>query len=121
MFSNTSSIKAGNVWPSLKFTQYSTEMMILSFIFFFISSRGLFSHIIHECPKSKFDQKSSLNEVKNTLNAKGFVLISGKDMKHLLIQHGAREEDMAVLESGYIHKHLPADQQAAMYHRLVNE
>ena len=80
MFSNTSSIKAGNVWPSLKFTQYSTEMMILSFILFFISSRGLFSHIIHECPKSKFDQKSSLNEVKNTLNAKGFVLISGKDM-----------------------------------------
>ena len=108
MFSNTSSIKAGNVWPSLKFTQYSTEMMILSFIFFFISSRGLFSHTI-----------PSLNEVKDTLDTKGFVLISGKDMKHFLIQHGAREEDMAVLESGYIHKHLPSDQQAAMYHRLV--
>ena len=91
--------------------------MILSIFFIFILSRDLFSHTIPECLKSKA-QKSSLNEVKDTLNAKGFVLISGKDMKHLLIQHGAKEEDMAVLESGYIHKHLPADQQAAMYHRL---
>ena len=96
-------------------------MRILSIIFFFISSRGLFSHTIPECPESKFDQNSSLDEVKETLDAKGFVLISGKDMKNLLIQHGASEEDMSVLESGYIHKHLPADQQPAMYHRLVNK
>ena len=63
---------------------------------------------------------SLLNKVKEILESKGFVLISGKDMKKLLVQQGATEEDMAILESGYIHKHLPIDQQPVMYHRKVN-
>ena len=76
-----------------------------------------------ECPKSKFYQESTftLNQLKSTLDKKGFVLIPGKLMKKLLIQHGASEEDLAVLESGYIHKRLPVDQQPVMYHRKVNE
>ena len=60
----------------------------------------------------------NITQVKQNLESHGFVLIPGKDMKKLLIQHGASEDDLAVLESGsgYIHKHLPIDQQPAMYH-----
>ena len=61
----------------------------------------------------------NITQVKQNLETHGFVLIPGKDMKKLLIQRGASEDDLAVLESGYIHKHLPIDQQPAMYHRLV--
>ena len=77
---------------------------------------------IYDCPESKFQQEASftLDRLKNILETKGFVLIPGKVMKKLLIQHGASEEDLAVLESGYIHKKLPVDQQPTMYHRLVN-
>ena len=76
-----------------------------------------------ECPKSKFYQESTftLDQLKSTLDKKGFVLIPGKLMKKLLIQHGASEEDLDILESGYIHKRLPVDQQPVMYHRKVNE
>ena len=78
---------------------------------------------IYDCPESKFQQEASftLDRLKNILETKGFVLIPGKVMKKLLIQHGASEEDLAVLESGYIHKRLPVDQQPVMYHRKVNE
>ena len=94
-------------------------MALLPIILFFISFRDLFSLSI-QCPKSKVDQGGSLlNEVKEILESRGFVLISGKDMKKLLVQQGATEEDMAVLESGYIHKHLPMDQQPVMHHRQV--
>ena len=48
----------------------------------------------------------NITQVKQSLETDGFVLIPGKDMKKLLIQHGASDDDMAVLESGYIHKHL---------------
>ena len=76
-----------------------------------------------ECPESKFHQEVTftLDQLKSTLETKGFVLIPGKVMKKLLIQHGASEDDLAVLESGYIHKRLPVDQQPVMYHRKVNE
>ena len=95
-------------------------MALLPIILFFISFRGLFPLSIPECPKPKVDQGGSLlNEVKDILESKGFVLISGKNMKKLLVQQGASEEDMAVLESGNIHKHLPIDQQPVMYHRQV--
>ena len=60
-----------------------------------------------------------MEELKEALDAKGFVLIPGKVMKKLLIQHGASEVDLAVLESGYIHKRLPVDQLPAMQHRQV--
>ena len=60
-----------------------------------------------------------MEELKEALDAKGFVLIPGKVMKKLLIQYGASEEDLAVLESGYIHKRLPVDQLPAMQHRQV--
>ena len=97
-------------------------MDLLSIILFCILFRGLLSLSIPECPKSKVDRgESLLNEVKDILESRGFVLISGKDMKKLLVQQGATEEDMAVLESGYIHKHLPIDQQPVMYHRQVSE
>ena len=95
-------------------------MALLPIILFFISFRGLFSLSIPECPKSKVDQGESLVTVKEILESRGFVLISGKDMKKLLVQQGATEEDMAVLESGYIHQHLPIDQQPVMHHRLVS-
>ena len=60
----------------------------------------------------------NITQVKQNLESHGFVLIPRKDMKKLLIQHGASEDDLAVLESGsgYIHKHLPIDQQPAMRH-----
>ena len=94
--------------------------MALLPIIFFILIRGFFSNSILECPKPKVDQgRSLLNEVKEILESKGFVLISGKNMKKLLVQQGATEEDMALLESGIIHKHLPRDQQPVMYHRQV--
>ena len=65
-------------------------------------------------------QEPNITKIKDYLESNGFVLIQGKDMKNLLLQHGASREDIAVLESGYIHKHLPIDQQPAMHHRLVN-
>ena len=96
------------------------KMALLPIILFFISFKDIFSLSIPECPKPKVDQGGSLlNKVKETLESKGFVLISGKDMKKLLVQQGATEEDMTVLESGNIHKHLPRDQQPVMYHRQV--
>ena len=61
-----------------------------------------------------------ISKIKQNLEFYGFVVIPGKDMKSLLIQHGASREDMAVLESGYIHQHLPIDQQPVMHHRLVS-
>ena len=63
----------------------------------------------------------NITQIKQNLELHGFVLIPGKDMKKLLIHHGASEDDLAVLESGYIHKYLPIDQQPVMYHRLVSE
>ena len=62
----------------------------------------------------------NITNIKQNLESSGYVLIPGEDMKKLLIQHGASREDIAILESGYIHKHLPIDQQPAMYHRLVS-
>ena len=65
--------------------------------------------------------KLNITKIKQNLELNGFVLIPGKDMKNLLIQHGASREDMAVLESGYIHQHLPIDQQPVMGLRLVRQ
>ena len=71
--------------------------------------------------EEKIADEPNIISVKQDLESNGFVLVSGEEMKKLLIQHGASDEDMAVLESGYIHKHLPIDQQPAMYHRLVRD
>ena len=78
-------------------------------IIFFISFKGFFPLTIPECPiKPEVDQESpSLNEVKETLELKGFVLINTNTMKKLLIQQGANEEDISDMESGNIHKNLP--------------
>ena len=94
-------------------------MSILLIVLFWISFKGFSSHSIPACQKVKFDQEATftLEELKEALDAKGFVLIPGKVMKKLLMQHGASEEDLAVLESGYIHKTLPVDQLPAMQHR----
>ena len=71
------------------------------------------------------DQKSrvlkpDIMAIKKLLEDRGYVLIPGKIMKELLIQFGATEEDFRILESGYIHRYLPLDQQPVMRHRLVN-
>ena len=86
----------------------------------------LFSSIIfifYLIPKheEQIADEPNVMSIKQDLESNGFVLVSGEDMKKLLIQHGASDEDMAILESGYIHKHLPIDQQPAMYHRLVRD
>ena len=96
-------------------------MSILLIVLFWISFKGFSSHSITACQKVIFDQEATftLEEMKEALDAKGFVLIPGKVMKKLLMQHGASEEDLAVLESGYIHKTLPVDQLPAMQHRQV--
>ena len=96
-------------------------MSILPVVLFWILFKG--SQSIPACQNFKFDQEPTLlmDKLKEALDTKGFVLIPGKIMKKLLIQHGASEEHLAVLESGYIHKRLPEDQQPAMYHRLVSE
>jgi len=40
-------------------------------------------------------------------------------MKALLKQHGASEEDLSLMESGYIHKKVPQDLQPIMSHRQI--
>ena len=64
--------------------------------------------------------KPNIMAIKKLLEDRGYVLIPGQIMKELLIQFGATEEDFRVLESGYIHRYLPLDQQPVMRHRLVN-
>ena len=63
---------------------------------------------------------SFITGIKESLETNGFVLISGPEMKALLKFHGATEEDMAVLESGQIHRFLPIDQVPAMNYRQVS-
>ena len=64
--------------------------------------------------------KPDIMSIKKLLEDRGYVLIPGQIMKELLTQFGATEEDFQVLESGYIHRYLPLDQQPVMRHRLVN-
>ena len=64
--------------------------------------------------------KRDIMAIKKLLEDRGYVLIPGQIMKELLTQFGATEEDFQVLESGYIHRYLPLDQQPVMRHRLVN-
>ena len=66
------------------------------------------------------DEEGGLGAIRKTLETHGWVLIPGSEMRRYLTQFGATKEDLWLLESGYIHKHLPIDQQPAMYHRLVN-
>ena len=101
-----------------------TRMFLLTFISSIIftfdvidKSKTFFSITKDDRDKSA---QPNITKIKQNLESNGFFLIPGKYMKKLLIQHGASREDIAVLESGYIHKHLPIDQQPAMYHRLVS-
>ena len=55
------------------------------------------------------------------MEANGFVLIPGPDMKALLKLHGASEDDLAVLESGQIHSMVPQDQIPVMHYRQVSD
>ena len=64
--------------------------------------------------------KLDIMAIKKRFEDRGYVLILGQMMKELLTQFGAKEEDFRVLESGYIHRYLPLDQQPVMRHRLVN-
>ena len=64
--------------------------------------------------------KPDIMSIKKLLEDRGYVLIPGQIMKELLTRFGATEEDFQVLESGYIHRYLPLDQQPVMRHRLVN-
>ena len=71
------------------------------------------------CSKMCRDEEGGLGAIKKTLETHGWVLIPGAEMKKYLIQFGATKEDLWLLESGYIHKKLPKDQQPAMAHRQV--
>ena len=65
------------------------------------------------------DEEGGLGAIKKTLETHGWVLIPGAEMKKYLIQFGATKEDLWLLESGYIHKKRPRDQQPAMKHRQI--
>ena len=110
----------------------SSSMLDRKFILVFVFSIIL-ETVVHESlingqtnyDDLDMDQKSrvlkpDIMAIKKLLEDRGYVLIPGKIMKELLIQFGATEEDFRVLESGYIHRYLPLDQQPVMRHRLVN-
>ena len=69
------------------------------------------------CAKMCREDEGGLGAIKKTLETHGWVLIPGAEMKKYLIQFGATKEDLWLLESGYIHKKLPQDQQPTMKHR----
>ena len=94
--------------------------LILSIMFTF-DAIEIHNICINTTNNGEISVEPNIKQIKQNLELHGFVLIPGKDMKKLLIQHGASEDDLAVLESGYIHKYLPIDQQPVMYHRLVSE
>ena len=71
------------------------------------------------CSQMCRDEEGGLGAIKKTLETNGWVLIPGEEMKKYLKQFGATKEDLWLLESGYIHKKLPQDQQPAMMHRQV--
>jgi len=60
-----------------------------------------------------------LQKIKNNLDEQGHVYIDGPTMKLLLKEHGATNDDLALMESGYIHERVPHDQQPLMQHRQV--
>ena len=110
----------------------SSSMLDRKFILVFVFSIIL-ETVVHESlingqtnyDDLDMDQKSrvlkpDIMAIKKLLEDRGYVLIPGQIMKELLIQFGATEEDFRVLESGYIHRYLPLDQQPVMRHRLVN-
>ena len=110
----------------------SSSMLDRKFILVFVFSIIL-ETVVHESlingqtnyDDLDMDQKSrvlkpDIMAIKKLLEDRGYVLIPGKIMKELLIQFGATEEDFRILESGYIHRYLPLDQQPVMRHRLVN-
>ena len=110
----------------------SSSMLDRKFILVFVFSIIL-KAVVHESlingqtnyDDLDMDQKSrvlkpDIMAIKKLLEDRGYVLIPGQIMKELLIQFGATEEDFRVLESGYIHRYLPLDQQPVMRHRLVN-
>ena len=69
------------------------------------------------CSKICREEEGGLGAIKKTLETHGWVLIPGEEMKKYLKQFGATNEDLWLLESGYIHKKLPRDQVPAMAHR----
>ena len=102
---------------------------ILAFIFCLMLEDGvhksLVTALISQDADLEMDQngqvlKRDIMAIKKLLEDRGYVLIPGQIMKELLTQFGATEEDFQVLESGYIHRYLPLDQQPVMRHRLVN-
>ena len=97
---------------------------ILAFILCLMSEDGVHGLISQD---NEMDQnqngqvlKPDIMSIKKLLEDRGYVLIPGQIMKELLTRFGATEEDFQVLESGYIHRYLPLDQQPVMRHRLVN-
>lgn len=60
-----------------------------------------------------------LQTIKTNIEERGYAYISGPTMKLLLKEHDATEDDLALMESGYIHERVPKDQQPVMKHRQI--
>ena len=56
-------------------------------------------------------------EMKATLEANSFVHIKGSTMKRMLKYFGASDEDLSLLESGYVHERVARDPHPVMSHR----
>ena len=102
-----------------------TLAIIFSLMLEHVVHESLVTGLISQDADLEMDQKGQVLKldimaIKKRFEARGYVLIPGQMMKELLTQFGAKEEDFRVLESGYIHKYLPLDQQPVMRHRLVN-
>ena len=102
-----------------------TLAIIFSLMLEHVVHESLVTGLISQDADLEMDQKGQVLKldimaIKKRFEDRGYVLILGQMMKELLTQFGAKEEDFRVLESGYIHKYLPLDQQPVMRHRLVN-
>ena len=102
-----------------------TLAIIFSLMLEHVVHESLVTGLISQDADLEMDQKGQVLKldimaIKKRFEDRGYVLIPGQMMKELLTQFGAKEEDFRVLESGYIHKYLPLDQQPVMRHRLVN-
>ena len=68
--------------------------------------------------KKNIAAQANLLRIKKSLDEAGYILIPGPMMKTILKKLGATDQDLQVLESGQVHRHLPPDQQPVMHHRL---
>ena len=56
---------------------------------------------------------------RQSIEEKGFVHIQSSLMRQLLLNFGAREEDLIKMENGEIHDDMPEDSLSTMIHRTI--